>query len=426
MTKSEYLAKIKLANEWSDKYYNSNPVATDEEYDKLIKEILEYELTNPVHEDSPTNRVGYFVNEDKTTKKIKRSDKMYSLNNVYNVKELVVWLNKMRMYLNINCKFTVSPKYDGCSLEVCYDNNGYISYGATRGDGYIGEVITDNAKAISTVPESISISDTGSSYTFIRGEVVVENQVFEKINTELKSSGKTQFSNPRNYASGSLRVLDANITKERQLVFIPWGVIGCDRKVSYYETMKTVYDSSNEFYEAFWKFRLCSSIEDVIEAVKEIEDNRKKFNIALDGCVITVDDITLQKKLGYTAKAPRFSIAYKFPPTEVATTLIGIEPRVAGTGVITPVGLIQPVTIDGKVIKKVTLHNYNHISEKDIRINDKVSVILSGEVIPKIVNVFKDRRTGKELVIEKPTICFTCGNPVKEVGAKIVCENCKK
>ena len=422
LTKSQYLAKIKLANLWSEKYYNSNPIATDEEYDKLIKEIIEYEKYNPASKDSPTNKVGHSISKD-TTRKIKREIKMYSLNNVYSIKELEDWLKKMRMYLNTNCKFTVSPKYDGCSLEVYYDKNGNLSHAATRGDGWVGELITDNAKTITTVPNNVSIVD---NEIFIRGEVVVENDVFDKINLKLKENNKTQFSNPRNYASGSLRVLDANITKERELVFIPWGMVGYENSTSYYETIKIVYNSSKDFYNAFDKFKLCSSIEEVVKSIKEIEDNRKESNISLDGCVITVDDITLQKKLGYTAKAPRFSIAYKFPPTEVATTLIGIEPRIANTGVITPVGLLKPIVIDGKVIKKVTLHNYNNISEKDLRINDQISIILSGDVIPKIASIFKDRRNGNEIKIEKPTICFTCGNSVKEVGAKLVCENCKK
>lgn len=421
-TESEYQAKIKLANIWSDAYYNGNPIATDEEFDNLIKELAEYEITHQAAPDSPTLNVGYEIDRD--ARKVKRKVKMYSLNNVYNLKELKEWLLKIQKYLNNSkIKFTVSPKFDGVSMDVVY-KHGEISVASTRGDGLCGELITENAKSVFGVGRGINIKEEVS----VRGEVVVEKSTFERVRQEVKSSNGSTFSNPRNYASGSLRLLDSSKVKERELVFIPWGVVS-DKPLdsSYYKSMRKIYFSHINFEEKYFVyFNLCLDIDHVMRVVERFQKDRNKFNVELDGCVITVDDITLQKKLGYTAKAPRFSIAYKFPPTEVATTLIGVEPRVADTGVITPVGLIQPVTIDGKVIKKVTLHNYNHISEKDIRINDKVSVILSGEVIPKIVNVFKDRRTGKEIEIKKPTICFTCGNPVKEVGAKIVCENCKK
>lgn len=417
--KSYYNSVAKL-NVWANAYYClDNPKATDEEYDNLYKEVKEYERLHPedIVSNSPTQRVGDYIQTK--FEKYTREHKMYSLDDVFNLEELTKWL------INVNKKipekyqgFCCSPKFDGCSLEVIYDkldfNNSKFSLAATRGNGYEGENVTLNAKTINTIPLTILLPPMG-----IRGEVVIRKEVFNKLNTD------NTFSNPRNLASGSLRQLNPNVTKSRNLDFIPWGVTNIEYVAKALHTddfwylMDFIYKVGN-FINYKHYFKYCKTIEDVITYVEDLKSNRDKYPITLDGCVITVNHIPQQLLLGYNNKTPKFSIAYKLPPVEKVTKLIKIEEQIGRTGVITPVGILEPVNIDGKTISKVTLHNYSEILNKDLRIGDNVIVILSGDVIPKIIKVLTDRRKGDEIKIEIPTKCSICNSDKLQVEDKFI------
>ena len=422
MTNDEYKNKLNKIEQLSKTYYNGVSEATDEEYDKLVTEVKKYEKDNNLNS-SVLNTVGYEVSDK--SRSVRRNIKMYSLDNVFNEEELDKWIASIKKKLNIeDIDFVVSPKFDGCSLDCVY-KDGILVLSSTRGNGDIGLNITDNAKTIATVPKELKNNNTLLKLDCsIRGEVIVKKSIFKSINSKLKSNGKTEFSNPRNYVSGSLNLLDSSIVKDRLLDFIPWGICGIKSK-NYYEDMKLVY-SLNGIIPYFTYFKLCKTAKEVKEHIQNIYSRRENMSVNLDGCVVTLNNTELQSKLGWTVKVPRFSIAYKFPPTEVSTKLIGVDNQVANTGTITPVGLLQPVILDGRTIKKVTLHNYNYILEKDIRVGDTVSIILSGDVIPKLVRVFKDRRTGDEKKIELITKCPICSNEIISKGAKLICVECKK
>lgn len=422
MTNTEYNDKLKRIEQLSKAYYNGESIATDEEYDKLVVEVKKYEKDNNLSS-TILNTVGYEVSDK--SRSVKRNIKMYSLGNVFNEEELDKWLSNVKKKLTVSdVSFVVSPKFDGCSLDCVY-KDGKLILNSTRGDGVIGLNITDSAKTIATVPKELKDNDILLNLNCsIRGEVVVKKSIFKSINNKLKTDGKSEFSNPRNYVSGSLNLLDSSIVKDRLLDFIPWGIYGV-KFDSYYEAMEFVYGLKG-IIPYFTYFKLCKTVKEVKDHIQYIYNKRDKIGIELDGCVITLDNTELQTKLGWTAKVPRFSIAYKFPPTEVATKLIDVDSQVATTGTITPVGILEPVVINGRTIKKVTLHNFNYILEKDICIGDTISIILSGDVIPKIVRVFKDRRTGNEKKVLPISTCPVCDNEVVTKGTKLVCEKCKK
>lgn len=409
---TEYFDAINKLNKWSYHYYClDNPIATDEEYDKLYHKVVEFEKTHKPLAQSPTQRVGSFI--QKGFNKVTRDEafKMYSLEDVFNLEDLEKWLNKMFRFMpDTKLEFCCSPKFDGCSIELTYDT--LLTRASTRGDGITGEDVTINARTISSIPLDLEYlyQDTISTdkpNIDIRGEIVISKENFKKLNKDNK------FSNPRNLASGSLRQLDPKITKSRKLDFIPWGVGRINSNVlkdydNLYDILKVIYQEENRFINAFKWFRKYSNKELILEYCQDVQDNRNNYPYELDGVVITVNDLEIQRILGFTKKCPKFSIAYKFPPKEVTTTIVDIEHRVADTGTITPVAILKPVVIDGKTISKVTLHNYKRIEEEDIRIGDQVILILSGDVIPKITKVFKDRRTGSEQKIKIPFVCPVC------------------
>lgn len=421
MTKEEYIFNVTKLNKYSYAYYcEDKPMVTDEEYDKLYQDVLKYEQDhlNDILSNSPTQRVGDKIKDGFI--KHTRQHKMYSLDNVFNLEELKKWL------INLNKKipeeqqgWCCSPKFDGCSIELDYTNNNtneplVLAIASTRGDGITGENVTANAKTIHSIP--LSLNNTKD--VTIRGEIVISKTNFKKLN----KLNNNKFSNPRNLASGSLRQLDPNITKSRKLEFIPWGIVNVDKtkSSSFYEQMKDTVYTNNHFINGIQYFQHCKTIDEVLEYADVLTKTRDKYPYELDGCVITVDNLNVQESLGYTQKCPRFSIALKFPPKEVMTRIIDVENRVADTGTITPVAILEPVKIGGRLISKVTLHNYEKIKTDDIRIGDHIAIILSGDVIPKIVNVFKNSRNGEEIEIVPPTVCPKCGSNKIELHGKFL------
>jgi len=410
-TRKDYLRAIKKLNKWIYAYYTlDDPLVPDEEYDKLYKKVENYEKTQNIDLNSPTQKIG--AKPSKQFKKKKHLTKMWSTEDIFNEKELEDWIN--RIYKNVGeVDFYIEPKFDGLSLNLIYEN-GVLKRAETRGDGEVGEDVTNNAKTISSIPHKIDYKELIE----IRGEVIIKKDDFEKLNKRIKNN-QTPFTNPRNAASGSLKQLDPKVTAKRKLFFYPWGV---GKNSLNYKNLSDLMDFIYSLGFIKFKRNICKNIEEIKKEYKEFKKIRNTLPVMLDGMVIKVNQINLHKKLGVTAKYPKWMVAYKFPAIEKITTILNIVPQVGRTGVITPVAIIEPTEIGGVVIERVTLHNYSEIEKKDIRINDKVIVIRSGDVIPKITKVLKEYRTNQEKII-RPKYCPICKKPLLDEGILIKCQN---
>ena len=325
------------------------------------------------------------------------------------------WLEKTYR-LDRNVTFYCEPKYDGASLNLIYED-GLLKEGITRGNGVEGELITQNVKTIRSIP--LTIAHKG--LIEIRGEVVIFKDEFEKINKERIKNGESPFANPRNAAAGSLRQLDPKITAARNLVFLPYGigVNDLDQKLLS-ERMEYIYDLG------FRKppLRALAQGYDEIEAVYEqMKRERESYPMMLDGMVVKVNEIAAQIDMGYTVKVPRWAVAYKFPAVEKITTIKDIVLQVGRTGAVTPVAVVEPTDIDGVVVERATLHNFDEIERMDIRIGDKVIILRSGDVIPKIVKVLIQERSGNEVKVERPKYCPVCGSELLQEEVLIKCQN---
>ncbi|HEC45736.1 MAG TPA: NAD-dependent DNA ligase LigA [Epsilonproteobacteria bacterium] len=416
MTNKQYQEKIQILKKWAHAYYvDDNPIATDEEYDKLYHDVLDYETANPseVAEDSPTKRVGGVVRDEFS--KAKHIKRMWSMEDVFTTEEVQEWLD--RTVKNVGeCTYFCEPKFDGASMNLLYED-GKLVRAITRGDGVVGEEVTDNVRTIRSVPLSIEYE----GLIEIRGEVVIRKDDFEAINKERLEEGEQVFANPRNAAAGSLRQLDSSVTAKRRLVFYPWGLGENSLKQSKLsEKMDFVYDLG--FLEPPYAQER-NSIEAIEAFYQKLISLRNEIPIIMDGMVIKVDEVNLQEDLGYTVKVPKWMCAYKFPAVEKVTKVNAITLQVGRTGVITPVAEVEPVEIEGAIIARATLHNFDEIERKGLMIGDYVILIRSGDVIPKITKVLEDRRDGSEVVIERPTECPTCHSEVLDEGTLIKCQN---
>ena len=416
MNNKEYKEAIEKLNLWSKHYYVlDDPITTDEVYDKLYHEVVEYEEAHPQELDanSPTQRVGDLVSEGFT--KEPHLSRMWSLEDVFDREGLEKWLIKTYK-LDKNISFYCEPKYDGASLNLIYED-GILIKGITRGDGTVGELITQNVKTINSIPLTIDHKETIE----IRGEVVIFKDEFEKINKERAANGEALFANPRNAAAGSLRQLDSSITAKRNLVFLPYGV-GVDTLPH-----KLLHKKMEYIYELGFRRpperAVCKDIEEIESIYKQMVHDRENYSMMLDGMVIKVDEIAAQIDMGYTVKVPRFAVAYKFPAVEKITTVKEIVLQVGRTGAVTPVAIVEPTDIDGVVVERATLHNFDEIERKDIRLGDKVIILRSGDVIPKIIKVLTHERDGSEKVFEKPKNCPVCGSELLQEDVLIKCQN---
>lgn len=428
MTLEEYLQAIEHLNLWAKHYYVlDDPIASDEEYDTLYRKVKDYELKNP-HEiapDSPTQRVG-----DKVLEFFSKSthiQRMWSLEDVFNLQELQDWIE--RILRGSNCEtlnFFISPKFDGASLNLLYED-GILKSAATRGDAFIGENVTQNARTIPSIPLKIAYKGRIE----IRGECVIAKDDFEKLNLERLQQGENLFANPRNAAAGSLRQLDPKITAKRKLQFIPWGV-GAYDIADFMESMnKTSQNSFFALMEQIYALgfqkspfvELCNNIQEIETAYSHLISKRDSYPITLDGMVVCVDSIPLQGKLGFTIKAPRFACAYKFPAIEKKAKILGITLQVGRTGVITPVAELEPIRIEGAKVSRATLHNFDEITKKDIQINDFVILIRSGDVIPKIIKSLPALRDGTQTPCPIPTKCPICKSELLIEEKLIKCQN---
>ncbi|MDQ7066532.1 MAG: NAD-dependent DNA ligase LigA, partial [Sulfurimonas sp.] len=375
MKKQEYINAVEKLNLFSRHYYVlDDPMTTDEEYDKLYHAVVEYEEKNPSEllANSPTQRVGDMVSSGFT--KEKHLSRMWSLEDIFDKEGLDKWLTKTYK-LDKNVTFYCEPKYDGASLNLVYEN-GVLVKGITRGDGTVGELITQNVRTIKSIPLSIEHKETIE----IRGEVVIFKDEFERINEQRLKKGEALFANPRNAAAGSLRQLDSSITAARNLVFLPYGV-GVDTLPHKLLSEKMEYIYSLGFREPPER-AITKAYDEIQEIYETMVKNRDSYPMMLDGMVVKVNEISAQIDMGYTVKVPRFSVAYKFPAVEKITKVKDIILQVGRTGAVTPVAIVEPTDIDGVVVERATLHNFDEIERKDIRLGDSVIILRSGDVIP--------------------------------------------
>ncbi|MCI9063842.1 MAG: NAD-dependent DNA ligase LigA [Clostridia bacterium] len=405
--KTEYYAK---------KYYDDdNPEVSDFEYDMLMLELRNLEKENPefASKDSLTQKVGGKVKEG--FGKVQHEIPLLSMQDIFSMEEIEEYVEKIRKqaeeYNIQNKNFVVETKIDGLTAALEY-KDGIFVRGATRGNGQVGEDVTENLKTIKNIPKVLSekIDIT------VRGEVFISKSDFEKLNQEREENEEELFANARNAAAGSLRQLDTNITKSRPLDIYVYNVQKISNKdfTSHYEELE--YLQKLGFNVNPVKIN-CTTVEEVRKAVDKIGEDRDNLTFGIDGAVIKVDDLEFRELLGATAKSPRWQIAYKYPPEKKETKIIDIECNVGRTGVITPLAILEPVKVAGSTISKTTLHNEDFIKERDLRIGDTVIIQKAGDVIPEVVEVVRKKRTGKEKEFEMPRICPVCGAPaVREEG----------
>lgn len=397
-------------------YVLDSPVISDEEYDLMLRKLKELEERwGYILPDSPTQRVGAPPSEK--FEKVEHREPMLSLDNAFSVEELIDFDARVKRLLGTSeeIEYTVEPKYDGLAVELSY-KDGLLIKASTRGDGYVGEDITQNIKTIKSIPLRIEGVSVVPEEIDIRGEVYMNLDEFERINREREQKGEPVFANPRNAASGSVRQLDPSVTAKRKLHMACYGVGYC-KGIEF----KTQFEFIQWLKEARFPIpifvRAVKGINEVVKIVKELEELRKSYPFETDGAVIKVNSFELQRRLGAKTREPRWAIAYKYPAHQGITKLVDILPSVGRTGVITPVAILEPVRIGGVTVSRSTLHNWDEVKRKDIRIGDYVIVERAGEVIPHIIGVVKDRRTGTEIEPKIPDVCPVCGSKtVREIG----------
>lgn len=430
MKEEEYRSAVDILKEYAKAYYNDDkPLVDDKTYDELYNKVKSMEDKHPewIDPDSPTQKVG---DKLETTLPInKHINRMYSLENTFSVEETLKWVKSiMDEYPDDDHHIVVDYKYDGLSMSILYES-GKLIRALTRGDGETGEVVTENAINVHNVIKRVG---NYGDVIEVRGEVIMTKESFEENNKKLLEKGESTLSNQRNGAAGSLRQKDPNVTKERNLHFIPWDMvyINPDRKLNYSETMESVHGWFGTKDARFVRGRpfLCRDYKELEDFLPKfyhrISSNRGNINFPLDGLVVSFGSHVLREKLGYTNKFPRFARALKFPHVEHMTTLNSVTWQVGRTGIITPVGEIEPVDIDGAKISRCTLHNLSDIYSKDIKLYDTVYIIRSGDVIPKVLGPIVEKRTGKEETILPPLNCPSCGHPVKgPLDGKVFCVN---
>ena len=409
--KTEYYAK---------KYYDDdNPEITDFEYDMMMLELRTLESQNPefITKDSLTQKVGGHVKEGFA--KVEHEVPLQSLQDVFNFDEIEAFDERVKKVASENgideVKYVVETKIDGLSSALEY-KDGKLVRGATRGNGLVGEDVTENLKTIKTIPQELpeKINIT------VRGEVFISKKEFEKMNQEREENEEELFANARNAAAGSLRQLDSNITKKRPLDIYIFNVQKIEGKE---------FNSHFEELEYLEKLGFnvnpvripCSNIEEVKKAINKIGEDRENLTFGIDGAVVKVDDLKLRTILGTTSKVPKWAIAYKYPPEQKETILKDIEFQVGRTGVITPLAILEPVRVAGSLISKTTLHNEDFVKEKGLKIGDRVIIQKAGDVIPEIVRAVVEKRDGTEKEFVMPTHCPVCGaETVREEGESAV------
>ncbi len=383
-------------------YVLDNPTISDFEYDNLFSELKEIEANNPtlVSPDSPTHRVGTISTK---FEEYKHEYRLYSLDNTYNSEELEKWYERVTKECGSEQELVCELKIDGLAIALSY-KNGLFTTGVTRGNGIVGENITQNLKTVKAIPlklfEDVDID--------VRGEIYMPKTSFEKLNEESLANGEKVFANPRNAAAGSLRQLDSTITAKRDLSMFTYTVILPNGR----DDIKTHWDSIQYIKKLGFKtnpnIRLVKDIQGAIEFCKEWETKRFDLDYATDGVVIKVNSLACQNEMGYTARAPKWATAFKFPPEEISTKLLDIHLGVGKTGAVTPVAILEPVNLAGSVVSRASLHNFDEIKRLDVRIGDTVFIKKAAEIIPKVVKVVDTPEHEKLPVYVPPKECPEC------------------
>ncbi|MGQ9848519.1 MAG: NAD-dependent DNA ligase LigA [Aggregatilineaceae bacterium] len=421
MTDSDIKARVeelrRVLNEHIYRYHVLNaPIITDSEYDALFEELKRLEAEHPelITPDSPTQRVGSDLQED--LPKVRHPAPILSLGNVFSPEEIRAWRERIGRLLpeNTRLAYVVEPKFDGLTVVLTYED-GVLVQGATRGNGELGDDITGNVRTVRTIPLRIPVSGNGPAIPHrlvIRGEVLFHKKDFAELNRRMVAEGLPPFVNARNTAAGAIKQKDTRITAQRPLTAYCYGIVAADGPVpaTQWETLHYLRDLG--FLTAHDVIQRFDNLDDVIAFVQAFEARRHDLPYEIDGLVIKIDDLATYHDLGVVGKDPRGAVAYKFPAEEATTRLLDVAANVGRTGVLTPTAILEPVFVSGVTVRQASLHNYDLIAQKDIRIGDRVIVKRSGEVIPYVVGPILAARTGEERPITPPAICPACGSPV--------------
>lgn len=398
----------------SDLYYNNdNPEISDYEYDMLMNRLkdLEREFPSLLTKNSPTQIVG--GTNSSTFEAVEHKVPMQSLQDVFSYDDVEEFVNKIIDEYGKETEFVVETKIDGLSVSLEYENGKYVK-GSTRGNGVVGEDVTENLRMLDEIPEVLNEDITIE----VRGEVYLKRAQFDKLNEKLAVEGKQLLANPRNAAAGTLRQLDPALVKERGLSIFVFNIQKiADRKViNHSEGLELC---SNAGIKTIEYSKVCVGAQEVLKAIEEIGKKRENLPYDIDGAVVKINNLSLRETLGTTSKVPKWAVAYKYPPEERETKLLDIKVQVGRTGQVTPLAIIEPVRVAGSVISKTTLHNFDYIKEKDIRIGDIVRIKKAGDVIPEVVSVVKEKRNGKEKEYEIPEVCPVCGELLEKVEEEV-------
>jgi len=400
--KEEIFKLVALLNKYSYDYYvEDNPQISDTEYDTLYKQLekLEQEYPEFILDNSPTQRVGDRVLDE--FEKVIHKVPMLSLSNTFSIEDLRDFDSRIsKLSSDDSIEYICELKIDGLAISINYENGKLVS-AATRGDGMVGENVTENIKTIFSIPKTLK---TKKSFE-VRGEVYLPKKSFELLNKEREENNEVLFANPRNAAAGSLRQLDSKITAKRRLSAFIYSVVGGENINSQKMALTVAADLGLPVNP---NFKLCKTIDEVVDYIMYWEEHKQDLPYEIDGIVIKVNSYSLQEEIGSTQKSPRWATAYKFPEEELATKLLDIELSVGRTGIITPVAVLNPINISGSTVSKASLHNKDIIDELDIHIGDMVVVKKAGEIIPKVVRVVEELRLANSEKYVMPNICPSC------------------
>lgn len=406
-------------------YVLDAPELTDAEYDSLMARLRELEARYPdsIPADSPTQRVGGRASSQFT--EVRHLEPLLSLGNVFSAEELRAFDERVRSGLPAGSKveYVMEPKIDGLACSLIYEN-GKLVRAATRGDGVVGENVTANVRTIRSIPLTLKVpkGEAVPELLDVRGEVYMPRQAFMRLNEQRAERGESEFANPRNAAAGSLRQLDPQVTASRSLSFFAYYLVGEGAQPKHSESLALL---ARYGFKVSENYKVVENIDEAIKYIGDFNELRQGLSYDTDGAVIKVNDVYQQRILGATGKDPRWATAYKYPPEQAETTLEDIDWRVGRTGVLTPTAVLTPVKLSGSVISRATLHNEDFIRAKDIRIGDRVIINKAGEIIPEVLRVVAEKRTGDEKEVEIPSVCPECGWRVERQGeeAAIRCTN---
>lgn len=408
---------VPLLQYYTQKYFDDEQVVSDYEYDMLMKELKGIEAKFPelIRKDSPTQKVGASLK--KGFEKVTHEVPLQSLQDVFSFEEVRDFDERMKKIAeenNTELEYVVETKIDGLSAALEYKNGVFVR-GATRGNGTVGEDVTENLRTVKSIPKKLSEPID----IIVRGEVFIGKEQFEKLNENRLMDEEEQFANARNAAAGSLRQLDSKITATRPLDIYIFNVQKSDKKEFKTHSESLDYLDSIGFNVNPIRI-LCKNIDEVISAINKIGEDRENISFGIDGAVVKVNNLKLREIIGTTYKTPKWAVAYKYPPERKETKLKEIAFQVGRTGAITPLAILEPVVVAGSKISKTTLHNEDYIKERDIRIGDTVIIQKAGDVIPEVIEVVKKKRTGEEIEFKMPEVCPVCGaQAVREDGEAI-------